>query len=644
VGEYASIALDSCNNSHISYFDFSNYDLKYAFLGYNVTVQAYCYNEETPVSVSITVDGSPTGYNTPHTFTDLTGTHTFTVPTTDSHGHPFKQWNTGETNTTIIVTTCGAYTAFYEYEVNPLWWPMFHHDQSHTGYSTSTAPNTNSTIWSFTTDGHVYSSPAVAYGRVYVGSWDNKVYCLDASTGAHLWNYTTGGYVSWSSPAIAEGKVYVGSDDHNVYCLKATTGIPVWNFTTGGGVSSSPAVAYGRVYVGSWDAKVYCLNATTGTHIWNFTAGGGVFSSPAVAQDRVYVASTWQPHKVYCLNATTGTHIWNYTTGDWIDSSPAVAYGKVYIGSEEANMVHALNASTGVLVWNYTTGPDGTYCSAAVAYGKVFIGSKDGKVYALNASTGTHIWNYTTGGGVISSPAVADGKVYVGSDDYKVYCLNASTGLRIWDYKTGWYVDSSPAVAYGKVYVGSGDGKIYAFGEHDVAVTDIHTVCCKDYSVRINKTVVCHNHTTCVNVTVTNEGHSNETTSVALWAQNTSTIQIGTTMPITLGAGESKTVTFLFNSTSLPKRNYTIFANATTVENETDMQDNTCVYGWIFVVHPGDLDCDGHVFLYDLTILGTAWDSRPGDDTWCANADIDGDCHVFLYDLTILGFHWDEYG
>jgi len=85
----------------------------HAVFTYNVTIKAHCYTEGTDVSVSITMDGTPTGYNTPHTFTGLTGTHTFTVPSTDQQGHPFLQWGTGETSTTITVTTGGTYTAYY---------------------------------------------------------------------------------------------------------------------------------------------------------------------------------------------------------------------------------------------------------------------------------------------------------------------------------------------------------------------------------------------------------------------------------------------------------------------------------------------------------------------------------------------------
>ena len=92
-------------------------------------------------------------------------------------------------------------------------------------------------------------------GIVYVGSFDDKVYALNASTGATVWTATTGGQV-FSSPAVANGIVYVGSDDGNVYTLSATTGARIWTATPIGAMESSPAVANGIVYVGSDDGKV----------------------------------------------------------------------------------------------------------------------------------------------------------------------------------------------------------------------------------------------------------------------------------------------------------------------------------------------------------------------------------------------------
>jgi len=344
------------------------------------------------------------------------------------------------------------------YSMDVDWWPMFHHDLNNNGYSTSDAPDTNNVKWSYYL-GVSVASPAVADGKVYVGTNDKKVYCLDADTGNQIWNYSTDDGVYLSSPAVADGKVYINEADE-VLCLDAGTGSQIWSYTSGGGWSS-PAVADGKVYVGSNGNKMYCLDAGTGSELWSYTTGDSVKSSPAVVNGKVYIGSA--DGNVYCLDADTGSELWSYTTGDLVISSPAVVNGKVYIGSADGN-VYCLNADTGTKIWNYN--PCCVHFSSpAVAYEKVYIGGYcDGKVYCLDADTGSKIWSYTTGNSIWSSPAIANGKVYIGSNDHKVYCLFAETGSQIWSYPTGNAVISSPAVADENVYVGSGDGIIYCFG------------------------------------------------------------------------------------------------------------------------------------------------------------------------------------
>lgn len=94
---------------------------------------------------------------------------------------------------------------------------MFRHDTSHTGSSLSNAPDNNNLLWSYKTGADVFSSPAVADGRVFVGSGsgDGHIYCLDEDTGIKIWSRTIGTQVS-SSPAVADGKVFVSSFDHNI--------------------------------------------------------------------------------------------------------------------------------------------------------------------------------------------------------------------------------------------------------------------------------------------------------------------------------------------------------------------------------------------------------------------------------------------
>jgi outer membrane protein assembly factor BamB len=89
--------------------------------------------------------------------------------------------------------------------------------------------------WSYTTGINVHSSPALASGVVYVGSWAGDVYALKASTGDLLWNYLTVSASVYSSPAVANASVYVISYDSYVYALSAVTGEKLWSYHTPGG-------------------------------------------------------------------------------------------------------------------------------------------------------------------------------------------------------------------------------------------------------------------------------------------------------------------------------------------------------------------------------------------------------------------------
>jgi PGF-CTERM protein len=108
-----------------------------------------------------------------------------------------------------------------------------------------------------------------------VGSYDHNVYALNASTGAKVWNYTTGLMVL-SSPAVANGVVYVGSDDNNLYALNASTGAKLWSYRTGLWVEANPAITNGVVYVGSDDGNVYAFSTVSSTT----TTSGGFLGLP----------------------------------------------------------------------------------------------------------------------------------------------------------------------------------------------------------------------------------------------------------------------------------------------------------------------------------------------------------------------------
>jgi outer membrane protein assembly factor BamB len=347
------------------------------------------------------------------------------------------------------------------------WWSMFRHDVTHSGVSTTTAPDDAQVLWTYQTDFIISSSPAVVHGRVYVGSWDRNIYCFEMDSGDLLWNYSTFSEIT-SSPAVVNGKVYVGSQDTYLYCLDAIDGSSLWTFKTGFIVETSPTVVDDRVFFGSSDGSLYCLNTMDGSLVWEYEINSAFVSSPAVFDEKLFIGIV--NGDFICLNSNTGDHLWTFTTTSGIYSAPTVDNGKIYFGANDYN-VYCLDADNGSLIWSYNTQSE-VHSSPSIAYGFLYIGTSDGRMLCLDKVTGEFLWSYVINGSVESSPGVADGNVYFVTDPccgYTSYlfCLNAYTGALIWNYNlnTQLHTKSSPALAAGKVFVGAGDGTVYAFGD-----------------------------------------------------------------------------------------------------------------------------------------------------------------------------------
>ena len=152
----------------------------------------------------------------------------------------------------------------------------------------------------------LYSSPVVVNNTMYVGADNNRVYCLDLSVSSN-WDFITSAPV-FSTPAVAYAKVFVGDDVGDTYILDSQTGSPNAHPPSVGQILSSPAVADEVVFVGSYDNNFYAFNITDGSVIWNYLTGDSIFSSPAVANKTVFVGSTdWQ---VYAFKDTETDWTW----------------------------------------------------------------------------------------------------------------------------------------------------------------------------------------------------------------------------------------------------------------------------------------------------------------------------------------------
>ena len=234
-------------------------------------------------------------------------------------------------------------------------------------------------LWRFTTR-PIESSPLYHGGLVYVGSWDHRLYALDAMTGHVRWRFEGDDQLN-STPAYYRGRIYVGSNSGSLYAIDAHTGALVWHARSDSRVGireefyAGPAVAYGRVYIGNVDGTFTAYGAESGRVLWRRPLGSYIYASAAVWRDRVFIGT--YDGEMFSLDAASGGVLWKRDVPSAVHSAAVVIDGLVYYascsscGSQASRKVknghdgtYAVNAITGDEVWRFRAGK---YASPVVA-------------------------------------------------------------------------------------------------------------------------------------------------------------------------------------------------------------------------------------------------------------------------------------
>jgi outer membrane protein assembly factor BamB len=202
----------------------------------------------------------------------------------------------------------------------------------------------------------VASSPALIGRTLFVAAYDRRVYALDAYTGRQYWvssalpedrarrvllglrslvrhaSWTEAGY--YATPAVTYGRVFVGSIDGVFSAFSARTGAHRWSRYLGGAVYGSAAVWNGFVYVGSSSGVFYALDARTGALRWVRDLGGPILGSATVTNGTVYVSTL--ERQTVALDARTGVLRWQFDDGQYsplvhdVERAYVVGKGRIY--------------------------------------------------------------------------------------------------------------------------------------------------------------------------------------------------------------------------------------------------------------------------------------------------------------------------
>ncbi len=238
--------------------------------------------------------------------------------------------------------------------------------------------------------------------RVYFGSSaDDKLYCLDATTGQERWSFFAEGPVRLA-PTIADGRVLFGSDDGHVYCLNASDGRLVWKFRIG---PSDRRIPGNERVSSAWPVRTGIL---VEGNIAYFCAG--VFPVQGVYQVAVDIR-TGKKLASGSLSVTAQGYLERRS-------------GKLFVktGRSPAGAFVSQLGRRGKSIGKEVRAIPDDFPYAFVGAGDARIGGGDGKVAAFGVNDGSQLWSASVMGKAYSL-AIARGRLLVSTDQGFVYCF-----------------------------------------------------------------------------------------------------------------------------------------------------------------------------------------------------------------------------
>jgi quinohemoprotein ethanol dehydrogenase len=230
------------------------------------------------------------------------------------------------------------------------------------------------------------ATPIVVDGVMYTsGAW-GTVYALDGKTGKQLWIYKPDVDPSYARRAccdvvnrgltVWEGRVYVGTLDGYLVCLDASTGSVVWqkdtftDRTKGYTITSPPHVAGKIVMIGNSGGEygvrgyITAYDLASGEEKWRFFIVPGDPANGFESPEMEMASKTWDP------------------SSDWQTGGGGTAWGESAYDSDLDLLYVGTGNSTPYPIWfRSPTGGDNLFLSS---------------ILAINPNTGRLVWHYQT--------------------------------------------------------------------------------------------------------------------------------------------------------------------------------------------------------------------------------------------------------
>lgn len=258
---------------------------------------------------------------------------------------------------------------------------------------------TPSELWinSEQADDKIVAPPLQVGDEVFIGTADNFVASLNATSGAENWSFEAEHSI-WGQPAYENGTLFVSSMDRSLYALDAETGELLWQTSFAGAIASGPVLNDDFVYVSDFDSEVHAIDINTGDQVWSAPAESWVWGSPTYADGNIFFVDI--DGNVFAVDARTGEKKWQQRAPGAVQTNPIVAGDIVYVASEGESSdvplgaLKAFRIDDGSELWTTPT-PSPLFTAPVIVDDAIIVAltSEDAILMAFDRQTGGQLWS-----------------------------------------------------------------------------------------------------------------------------------------------------------------------------------------------------------------------------------------------------------
>jgi outer membrane protein assembly factor BamB/orotate phosphoribosyltransferase len=267
------------------------------------------------------------------------------------------------------------------------------------------------------------STPLVVDGLIYFGT-DTGVFRAVNLMGELAWEFPTQTGTRkgiWSSPAHHAGRVYFGSYDGSLYCLDAKTGKEVWQHHLCEWIGSSPLIipkhdliVVGLEYERPTSKGSMAAFSLDGSKRWERYLKNYQHGSCAYWEEGDLIVYGASDHSITAVGPK-GQEVWKVPTLRTPKYAPRIdPVRKLAVVASFDSYIYIVQLGTGKVLAKFKTG-NGCYTTPLVVGHRAFCGSGDRHLYVIDLDELELIKKIPCGATVYAPPALVDGKVAFGN-------------------------------------------------------------------------------------------------------------------------------------------------------------------------------------------------------------------------------------